>query len=378
MRYPFLNLKKLHDSIAPELGPAIANVVSNCSFINGPEVKTFERRWADYCGVDAAIGAANGTTALHAILQCLGVNNRDEVICPSHTFIATAESIIMTGAKPVFAEVDPDTWLLNPAELESRITSRTRAIVAVHIYGMPCDMDPINEIACARGLSVIEDASQAHGAQYKGKRAGALGHAACFSFFPGKNLGAFGDAGGITTIDTKLAEMLRLYVNHGRETKYENIVVGTNYRLDTLQAAILLVKLRYLDEWNARRAEIVERYRDRLSQEPFASLPVKLQHIIEGAQSSNHLFVIQIPERDRIADELNKRGVATGLHYPIPCHLQPSMRTYTRGAGTLLITERLCSNILSLPVCPTMSPDDADLICDTMTVIINNLRGIAS
>lgn len=374
MQFPFLNLGALHASIAEELNQALGRVVQSSAFINGPDVKTFEYKWGDFCGTKHAIGAANGTAALHAVLHGMGIGLHDEVIIPSHTFVATAESVRLTGAKPVFAEILPDTMLLDPASVEHAITPKTKAIVAVHLYGMPCDMDVLNEIGRQRGVLVVEDAAQAHGARYKGRMAGSLGHAAAFSFFPGKNLGAIGDAGGITTSDERLAEKVRLYVDHGRKSKYEHLVMGTNYRLDTLQAAVLTTKLRHLRAWNARRAEVAARYRDRLSREPFASFPIRLQAPTPGAESANHLFVIRLPYRDQVMEALNKRGVATGIHYPIPCHMQPSMRDVSPGPGALITTERIAATVLSLPMCPTMTPDQADQICDLLTMAVMDVK----
>jgi dTDP-4-amino-4,6-dideoxygalactose transaminase len=369
--HQFLNLKKLHASIGAELNEALTRVVTHSQFINGPEVAQFETKWADYCNAPYAVGCSNGTAALHAILQQLRFNRSDEVIVPSHTFIATAESVRLAGATPRFVDVNPETWTLDRAAVEQGYRSRVKAIVAVHLYGMPVDMDPINEFACAHNIPVIEDAAQGHGARYKGRSVGSLGLAAAFSFFPGKNLGALGDAGGITTIDRPLAEAIRLYVNHGRLEKYEHIVMGNNYRLDTMQAALLLVKLRHLELWNNRRRALAARYREILSGEPFASAPVRFQADTPGAESAFHLFVVTVPNRDAVVKGLNERGVQTGIHYPIPCHLQKSMAdVWPEGDGTLLVTERLASSILSLPMCPTMDLEDVDNICHILRIVL--------
>lgn len=371
-RVPFLDLAALNGSMEPEIRAAMDVVLDHGRYINGPEVTAFEEEWGRYCGTPRAIGAANGTAALHAILQVLGIGPGDEVILPSHTFIATAESILLTGAKPVFVDILPDTWLIDPEGVREQLTDHTRAIIPVHLYGMPADMEALNAIGCERGISVVEDASQAHGAVYKGSRTGSLGHGAAFSFFPGKNLGALGDAGGITTVDEDLARRLRLFVNHGREGKYEHEIFGTNYRLDTLQAAVLRVKLAVLDEWNARRRELAALYREILSQDVYTENGITTQADTPGGDSSWHLFVISTPRRDYIRDALAKRGISTGMHYPIPCHLQPSLASVSPAMGGLPVTEKLCSNILSLPICPTLDAATIEHVCDELRDILES------
>ncbi len=368
--FPFLDLKKLHKALDVQIRAAMDRVLAHGRFINGPEVGEFEEKWNAYCASKAAIGASNGTSALHAALAAIGVGPDDEVILPSHTFVATAESVRLAGARPVFAEIDEAAMLIDPAAIEPLITPRTRAIVPVHLYGAPADMDPINEIACRHEIPVIEDAAQAHGAVYKTRKAGALGLAAAFSFFPGKNLGAFGDGGAVTTLDEELGRKISRYVNHGREAKYEHIEMGTNYRLDTLQAAILLVKLEHLENWNERRRSVAARYVQVLSSEPFDSHPVPFQQIPAGCSSAYHLFEIRVADRDRVQAELKKRGVMTGIHYPIPCHLQPSMAGFSAGRGSLPVTERVADEVLSLPMCPTMEPDDAEEICEILKGVL--------
>lgn len=370
-KIPFLDLKSIHDDLREEIDAAINQVRGHGQFINGSEVKQFEAEWADYCGAKHAIGCANGTGALHAILECLRLGAEDEVIMPSHTFIATAEAIKLTGARPVFAEVDAQTWTLDANDIKRRITPRTKAIVAVHLYGMPADMKLINSMAREHGLAVVEDAAQAHGATLDRHRAGTLGDAAAFSFFPGKNLGAFGDAGGITTNDDALARSLALYVNHGRRGKYEHEMMGTNYRLDTLQAAILSVKLRHLESWNGQRRKVAARYRALLQTDYFHSLGVRIQQDTPGAESSWHLFVVSLPHRDAIAQELNQQGIATGIHYPIPCHLQPSMLDVA-DEEPLPITEQLAGSIISLPIGPTMHEEDVDVVCEALKNALKN------
>lgn len=375
--FSFLNLKKLHQALEDEIRAALDGVMEHGQFINGPEVKQFEEEWAHFCGVPHSIGCANGTSAMHALLDSLGVGPGDEVLVPSHTFIASAESITLTGATPVFVDIDPKTMLADAESYRGRITPRTKAISAVHLYGMPVDFDPIAELAAERGIPVVEDACQAHGATYKGRLAGGLGAGAAFSFFPGKNLGAFGDAGGITVKDPELADRLHRYVNHGRDTKYEHLFLGTNYRLDTMQAAILRVKLRHLAEWIERRRALAARYTEILSEEPLASLGVRLQHPTPGANSAWHLHVIRVPNRDAVAEGLKGKGVRTGIHYPIPCHLQPALADYSEGEGSLPHTELAAREILSLPMCPTLSPDDGEQICRLLRDVLER-TGVAA
>ena len=376
--FPFLNLKELNRSLDGEIRAAMNAVLAHGQFVNGPEVRQFDREWAAFCQVPEAVGCANGTAAMHALLECLGVGPGDEVIVPSHTFVASAESIRLSGAKPVFVDIDPDTMLVDAASLRESITPRTRAISVVHLYGMPVDFDAVSEAAATNGIPVVEDACQAHGATYKGRPTGGLGAGAAFSFFPGKNLGAFGDAGAVTATDADLAGRLRRYVDHGRTEKYTHIEMGTNYRLDTLQAAVLLVKLRHLREWTRRRQELAARYEEILSAEPFPSFPVRLQKAPEGSVSARHLYVIRVANRDAVIEGLREEGVRTGIHYPIPCHLQPSMRDYTEGEGSLPHTEQAAREIISLPMCPTLRPEDAEEICSRLRRVLEKTAAVAS
>lgn len=371
-KIPFLDLKALHDSIDGEIRGAIDAVLAHGRFINGSEITDFEKAWAVYTGAAAAVGASNGTTALHAILACLGIGPGDEVIIPSHTFIATAESVRLTGATPVFADIDVETWTLDPADVEKRLSPRTRAIIPVHIYGAPANTEALNAIACAHNVYTIEDAAQGHGATLNGKTVGSLGFAAAFSFFPGKNLGAFGDAGAVTTIDEEFARKVRLYVNHGREDKYEHLVMGTNYRLDTIQAAILSAKLPHLNAWTTNRRRAAALYRQLLAGEPFASAGVRFQRLLPNAESAYHLFVVSLPRRDAVQAHLQANGVGTGIHYPIPCHQQPAMKDFHN--GSLPVTEQLAPSILSLPMCPMMSEDDVREVCARLAIALEETK----
>jgi len=371
-RHPFLNLAALTASVQGDIDAAIGRVVGHHKFINGPERGGFERAWAGYCGVAEAAGTSSGTSALTALLRCDGIGRGDEVILPSHTFIATAESVLEAGATPVFADIDPGTMLLDAGAVEAVVTPRTAAVVGVHLYGCPVEWDALDRVAGRSGLALYEDAAQAHGAEWKGRRAGSLGRGAAFSFFPGKNLGAFGDAGAITTDDLELAAKCRAFVNHGRQSKFAHDFVGTNARLDTIQAAVLLAKLPHLDGWNARRREVAREYASALGTEEFASRGVRMQRIPEGALSSFHLFVVRVPgDREAVRQALRARGVETGVHYPLPTHLQPAMEPWSGGEGSLPETERAAGEIISLPMCPMMKPGDAADVCAILGEVLD-------
>jgi len=320
-------------------------VFNNSAFILGREVEEFEIEYAAFCGASYCVGVASGTAALHLALLACGVGPSDEVITTPLTFIATAEAVSHCGAVPVFADIDPQTCNIDPAKIEATITDRTKAILPVHLYGQPADMDPIRSIARRYGLKVIEDAAQAHGAQYKGKRTGTLGDVACFSFYPGKNLGAYGDAGAVVTNDPGIAQQVRLLRDHGRESKYDHLVVGYGERLDALQAAILRVKLRYLDRWNEARRDAARRYGDLLQ-----SLPVGLPVEMAGAQSVYHLFVIQLARRNDVEECMKGEGIGVGIHYPVPLHLQPAYKNLPGPTRALPQSEKAASQVLSLPL----------------------------
>jgi dTDP-4-amino-4,6-dideoxygalactose transaminase len=363
---PFMDLGAQTAEVRAEIDAALRRIIDKSSFILGPDVAAFEGAWAAYCGVPHAIGCSNGTSALHVALHAAGIGPGDEVIVPSHTFFATPESVLQCGAMPVFADIEDDTMLLDPGSVLAAITPRTKAIVPVHIYGCPARMNALQSLADTHGLMLFEDAAQGHGARYYGQPVGSLAKAAAFSFFPAKNLGAFGDAGGVTTADPALAERARRFVNHGRIGKYEHQDVGTNYRLDTVQAAVLAAKLPRLDAWNGARRRLAARYIERLSAEPFASVPVRWQIAPEGAEPCWHLFVIRVPERDRVMAELKKRGIDTGIHYPIPCHRQPACAAWGYPAGSLPTTERVASEIISLPMYPHMPESHVDRVCEAL------------
>jgi len=345
----FLDLKAPYLELKEELDQAIARVVSSGWFIGGAEVDQFETEYASYCGVAHSIGLANGLDALHLALRAMDVGPGDEVIVPSNTYIATWLAVSQCGATPVAVEPDERTYNINPTLIEAAITPRTKVILPVHLYGQPADMDPILAIAHKHGLRVLEDGAQAHGARYKGQRLGSHGDAVAWSFYPGKNLGAMGDGGAVTTNDAQLADRIRVLRNYGSRVKYVNEVQGYNSRLDPLQAAILRVKLAKLDEWNARRSAIATRY-----QQGLAGCGLTLPHVPEWADPVWHLYVVQHPERDALQRALTDAGVGTLIHYPIPPHLQQAYAEAAWARGDFPLAERMADQVLSLPMGPAM------------------------
>lgn len=363
---PLVDLKAQYRAIQPQIDAAIAQVITNTSFIMGPAVREFEQQFADFCGVTHCIGVSSGTAALTLALRALGIGPGDEVITTAHTFIATAEAICAVGAQPVFVDIDPVTYTLDPERFAAAITPDTRAVIPVHIYGLPADMDRINSIAETHGLAVIEDAAQAHGATWQGRMAGSLAHLGCFSFYPGKNLGAYGDAGAVTTNDPDLAEQIRSLRNHGRRDKYVHDQVGYGERLDTLQAAILAAKLPYLADWTAARRRLAARY-----QELLADLDLILPQEAEGANSAWHLYVVRTSRRDQVLEQLRRRGVEAGVHYPLPLHLQPAFASLGLGAGDLPVTEAVSATCLSLPLFPEMTDAQQDRVAELLHELLS-------
>lgn len=357
IRVPLVDLKAQYHAIRPDIDTAIQRVVDSAGFIMGPEVRAFEEAFAVYCGVAHCVGVSSGTAALTLSLRALGVGPGDEVITVAHTFIATAEAICAVGARPVFVDIDPHTYTMDPDQLAAAITSATRAVIPVHLYGQPADMTRINQIAQTHGLAVVEDAAQAHGSTWCGQKAGNLARLACFSFYPGKNLGAYGDAGAVTTNDRVLAEQVRLLRNHGRRSKYLHEQVGFGERLDTLQAAILAAKLPHLDCWIVARRRLAQRYNELL-----AGCEIGLPRVAAGAESAWHLYVIRTPRRDEVAEYLKRHGVETGVHYPVPLHLQPAFAALDYRPGALPITEAVANTCLSLPLYPEMTDDQQERV----------------
>lgn len=363
MKVPFLDLKIPYLELKDELDEAAARVMESGWYILGAEVEAFEAEFAEYCEAKHCVGVANGLDALHLILRGCGIGEGDEVIVPSNTYIATWLAVSYAGATPVPVEPDERTYNLDPARTQAAITSRTKAIIAVHLYGQPAEMDALNEIAAPHGIKVIEDAAQAHGARYKGRRAGALGDAAAFSFYPGKNLGALGDGGAITTDDAQLADAVRVLRNYGSRVKYYNEHKGFNSRLDELQAALLRAKLPKLDEWNARRQKIAEQYR-----QGFANIPgLLLPYVPKYIDPVWHLFVVRYLERNALQKHLTAADVGTLIHYPLPPHLQQAYAEMNFGRGSFPLSERLAEEVLSLPIGPHLSSAEADHVVTEVT-----------
>jgi dTDP-4-amino-4,6-dideoxygalactose transaminase len=358
MNVPFLDLKAPYAELRDEFDAAFRRTMESGWFITGPELGAFESEFAALCGARHCVGVANGLDALHLILRALDVGEGDEVIVPSNTYVATWLAVSYAGATPVPVEPDERTYNIDPARIEEAVTPRTKAIMPVHLYGQPADMDAIKEVAAPRGLKVIEDAAQAHGALYKGRPAGSLGDAAGFSFYPGKNLGAMGDGGAITTNDDGLADRLRVLRNYGSRVKYYNEEKGFNSRLDELQAALLRVKLRRLAGWNARRREIAALYLAALEGVPRLALP----RVPPYADPVWHLFVVRHPERDRLQQSLAAAGVGTLIHYPVPPHLQRAYAELGYPAGSFPVAEGMAKEVLSLPMGPHASDAQAEYV----------------
>jgi len=352
MQIPFVNLKAQYETLKDEVAEAIRGILDSARFIGGDAVALFEKDFAAYCQVRYARGVANGTDALHLALRALGIGHGDEVITTANTFIATAAAIVATGARPVFVDIDPDTHTIDPTMIERALTSHTRAIIPVHIFGQPAEMDAIKEIARRRAIYVIEDAAQAHGAEYQGVRTGALGDIACFSFYPAKNLGCYGDGGAITTNTSAIAERIARLRDHGRTTHYTHAEIGFNSRLDALQAAVLRVKLRRLDDWNASRRRAAQWYAAELAQSG-----IKTPFVRQGSAHVYHLYVIETDKRDSMQSKLEEAGVETGIHYPLPLHLQPAFHYLGYKRGDLPCCEATAARLLSLPMFPELGRD---------------------
>ena len=368
---PFLDLKAPHVELRAELEAAQDRVINSGWLILGQEVTAFEREFAAYCEAEHCIGVGNGLEALHLILRAFGIGAGHEVIVPSNTYIATWLAVTQAGATPIPVEPDERTYNLDPARIEAAITPRTKAILPVHLYGQPADMDPINVIAARHNLKVIEDAAQAHGARYKGRRTGGLGHAAGFSFYPGKNLGALGDGGAVVTHDSQFADELRVLRNYGSRVKYHNEVQGYNSRLDELQAAFLREKLKHLDAWNARHQAIAARYLQYLpllsGREAGGEGTLTLPYVPSWADPVWHLFIIRSPAREALQADLQQAGIGTMIHYPIPPHRQPAYADLNLPEGSLPIAEAIHREVLSLPMGPHLTPRQQQRVIDALT-----------
>jgi dTDP-4-amino-4,6-dideoxygalactose transaminase len=356
---PMVDLRAQYGRVRAEIEDAVRRVVESGQFVGGEECARFEAEFAAFCGVAHACGVANGTDALTLALRALEVGPGDEVVTVANTFIGTGEAILLCGARPVFVDVEPETFTMDPARLERALTPRTRAIVPVHLYGHPADMHAIGEVARRRGIPVLEDAAQAHGAEVAGRRAGGLGHAACFSFYPSKNLGAYGDAGAVTSDDAEFVGRVRRLANHGAGgDRYHHLVAGTNSRLDALQAAVLRVKLRHLEAWSGERRARVDAYTRAL--EAIAGL--RLPRERSGARSAWYLYTVRAHDRDGLRARLSAKGIAAAIHYPRPIHLQPAMAGGSAVEGDLPVSERLSREVLSLPLYPELPLETVEWI----------------
>jgi dTDP-4-amino-4,6-dideoxygalactose transaminase len=357
MTIPLVNLKKQYAPLKDEIISGIEHVFEGMQLFLGENVQALEKEFAQFCGVEYGVGVSDGTSALHIILRAMGIGPGDEVITVSHTFIATAEAILLTGAKPVFVDIDPETYLMDVSQIEAKITPQTKALLPVHLYGQIADMDAVSKLASKYHLRVIEDACQAHGAEYKGRKAGSLGDAAAFSFYYSKNLGAYGEGGFITTSNADLDRRIRMIRDHGSERRYYHDLVGMNSRLDEIQAVVLRAKLHHLNEWNQQRRSHADLYNKLLQ-----GMPVITPIENPGNKHIYHLYVIRAPRRDELQPWLKERGIFTGIHYPVPTHLQPAMQSLGYQPTDFPITEKIVSEILSLPMFAELTDDEISSI----------------
>lgn len=365
MKVKFVDLSAQHKTLETEIKEVFNRVLANCSFVLGPEVEKFEKAFASYCEVAHCVAVTNGTAALQLVLQGLGVGPGDEVITVAHTFIATAEAINAAGARPVFVDIDPASYTMDPALLEKAISPRTKAIIPVHLYGQPADMDAINAIAAKHNLPVIEDSCQAHGAKYKGRRAGSLSTAACFSFYPSKNLGACGEGGAVTTNDAELTKKLRMLRDHGSVKKYEHDFPAYNLRLEGIQGGVLAVKLPHLDGWNDNRRALAKRY-----DEMFAGSKIGTPRQMPYAEHVYHLYIVVVENREALRKALSEQGIENGLHYPVPLHLQKAYADLGYKKGDFPISEHVAANHVSLPMYAELPVEHAEHVAKTVLEIL--------
>ncbi len=366
MNVPFLDLKAQYQSIREEIAVELQKVLDNTAFAGGPFVAEFEKNFAQYCQAKHAIGVGSGTEALWVALLGLGVGTGDEVITAANSFIATAEAISFSGATPVFVDVDETYYNLDPNKIEAAITEKTKAIIPVHLYGQCADMDAILDIAKRHHLFVVEDAAQAQGSEYKSKRAGSLGHAGCFSFYPGKNLGAYGEAGAVTTNDDELATRMRMFRDHGQSQKYHHDIVGWNARMDGLQGAVLNVKLKYLDGWNAARHAHAKKYDALLADVAAVTVPSEMQ----WAKHIYHIYPILLDKRDELMAHLQQQGIASGIHYPVPLHLTVAYAGMNKGLGQCPVSERIAPRLVSLPMFPELTEEQIVMTANAIKAFV--------
>lgn len=360
-KIPFLDLKKQYQQIKEEIFPLIEEVFEKNAFTNGFTVKNFENDFAKYCETEHAIAVNNGTSALHLAVEALGIGQGDEIIIPANTFIATPWAAAYVKATPVFVDCDPDTWQIDPAKIEEKISDKTKAIIGVHLYGQPFDIDAVKAIADKHGIYLIEDAAQAHGARYNGKRVGQFGEMACFSFYPGKNLGTYGEGGGITTNNESYKTHLHQLRNHGCNVRYYHDIVGYNMRMGGVEGAVLGVKLKYLDDWNGRRQEIAKMYQTGVN-----NPKIKMQKQPEGYESVFHLFVITTEDRAALEKHLNDQNIWPGKHYPVPCHLQKAFADLDYKEGDFPHSEYLASHCLTLPMFAELENEDVERVIEVL------------
>lgn len=362
-KIPLVDLRAQYETIKPEIDAAIQRTIDNSTFILGPEAKQFEEHFAAFCNAKHAIGLDSGTAALHLALLALGVGSGDEVITTTHTFIATSEAISLTGARPVLVDIDPRTYNIDPNKIEAAMTPHTKAIIPVHLYGQPAEMDPILDVAKKHNVRVIEDAAQAHGSDYRGRRIGSIGDMACFSFYPGKNLGAYGDAGALVTNNDELAHKIRMLRDHGRTTKYEHEITGYGYRLDGIQGAVLDVKLKHLPEWTEKRCAHADYYTELLANVDDSIItPYEPTYLC----AVYHLYVIRARKRTELLNYLKTHDIEAGIHYPVPLHLQPVYKNLGYQKGAFPETEKAANEILSLPLYPELSHAQMERVVETM------------
>ena len=370
---PFLDLKAQYRSIKAEIDAAVLRVLASAEFALGSEVAAFEQRFADYCGAKHCVALNSGTSALHLAMLAAGIGPGDEVISVPFTFVATIAAIEYAGARPVLVDVDRTTATMDPAQIERAITPRTKAIMPVHLHGQPADMDPILEIARKKNILVIEDAAQAHGAEYKGRRCGSLADIAAFSFYPGKNLGAYGEGGAVVTSNDQYAKLVRMMRDWGQEEKYHHVIQGFNYRMEGFQGAILGVKLKYLEQWTEARRAHARRYSELLA-------PLGIEVPVEAPNTRHvfHVYAIRVPDRDRVQKEFQAAGIATAIHYPIPVHLQKAFAQLGYKPGDFPISEQLAATVLSLPMYPEMSEEQLREVVETVHGICRRDRQLVT
>lgn len=372
VKVPYLDLKAQYRSIKPEIDAAINGVLESCQFVLGSEVAAFEQDFAAYCGAAECVALNSGTSALHLALLAAGIGPGDEVITTPFTFVASVAAVLYAGARPVLVDIDPHSFTLDPTKIEAAITPSSKALLPVHLYGQPADMDPIMQIARRHGLIVIEDAAQAHGAKYKGRPVGSIGDLACFSFYPGKNLGAYGEGGAVTTSNPKYARNVRMLRDWGQDHKYHHLLRGYNYRMEGFQGAVLRVKLRHLEDWTETRRALVRQYDELL-----AGCDLQTPAEMPWARHVYHVYTVRSKERNRLKAALNDNGIQTGIHYPVPVHLQPAYADLGYGPGAFPQAEMAASQVLSLPLYPELSSQTVAQVAQAVKSVVGSKTQIA-